>query len=282
MKILVTGVNGQLGHDVVKELVARGIAARGVDIADFDLTDEAAVSAYVQTYQPDAIVHCAAYTAVDKAEEMPDLCYQVNVTGTKNIAKAAKAADAKLVYISTDYVFDGSGDAPHEVFGEKRPVGVYGETKHLGEEAAKKYTDKLFIVRTSWVFGKNGNNFVKTMLRLGAERPEISVVNDQIGSPTYTVDLARGLCDMLVTDRFGTYHMTNEGMCSWYDFTVEIMAQSGLPAKIKPVTTAEYNAKAKRPLNSRLSKKCLDENGFKRLPVWQDALKRYLEELKES
>ncbi len=282
MKILVTGVNGQLGHDIIKTLTARSIPCLGVDINDFDLTDSHAVMDYIKNFAPTAIIHCAAYTAVDKAEEMRDSCYNVNVLGTKNIALAAKEVDAKLIYISTDYVYAGTGDKSHLVTEVPAPKSWYGETKYLGEQEAKAITDKLFILRTSWVFGLNGNNFVKTMLRLGKERPEINVVSDQIGSPTYTVDLAALLCDMVVTERYGIYHGTNEGLCSWYEFTKQIMEDASLPAKINPIPTSEYKTAAVRPMNSRLDKSCLDENGFNRLPSWQDALKRYLQELEEN
>lgn len=282
MKVLVTGVKGQLGHDVVNDLTLHGFDAKGVDIDDFNLTDREAVSDYTMAYRPDAIIHCAAYTAVDKAEEMRDVCRLVNVSGTENIALAAKACGAKLIYISTDYVFDGKGDAIRNVDDAKNPVNWYGQTKHEGEEAAKAVVDKLFIVRISWAFGLNGANFVKTMLRLGAERKDISVVADQIGSPTYTQDLSNLLCDMVQTDKYGTYHATNEGFCSWFDFTKEIMALSGLAAEIHPISTREYKTAAARPLNSRLSKESLTRNGFSLLPPWQDALKRYLKELQDN
>lgn len=282
MKVLVTGVKGQLGHDVVNDLTLRGFDAKGVDIGDFNLTDREAVSDYTMAYRPDAIIHCAAYTAVDKAEEMRDVCRLVNVNGTENIALAAKACGAKLIYISTDYVFDGKGDAIRNVDDAKNPVNWYGQTKHEGEEVAKAVVDKLFIVRISWAFGLNGANFVKTMLRLGAERKDISVVADQIGSPTYTQDLSKLLCDMVQTDKYGTYHATNEGFCSWFDFTKEIMALSGLAAEIHPISTREYKTAAARPLNSRLSKESLTRNGFSLLPPWQDALKRYLKELQDN
>jgi len=282
MKVLVTGVKGQLGYDVVKELTARGIECRGADIDDFDLTDEAAVMAYVTDYAPAAIIHCAAYTAVDKAEEMRDACYNVNVLGSRYIARAAKAVDAKLLQVSTDYVYAGGGEAPHLVTEKKAPKSWYGETKAMGEDEAAAATKKLFIVRIAWAFGLNGNNFVKTMLRLGAERPEINVVCDQIGSPTYTHDLAVLLCDMIATEKYGIYHATNEGFCSWYEFTKEIMRQANLPAKVNPIPSSEYKTAAARPLNSRLDKTCLDDGDFNRLPMWQDALARYLRELKEN
>lgn len=282
MKVLVTGVKGQLGYDVVKELTSRGIECRGADIDDFDLTDEAAVMAYIADYAPTAIIHCAAYTAVDKAEEMRDACYNVNVLGCRYIARAAKKVDAKLLQVSTDYVYAGDGETPHLVTEKKAPKSWYGETKAMGEDEAAAATDKLFIVRISWAFGLNGNNIVKTMLRLGAERPEINVVCDQIGSPTYTRDLAVLLCDMIETEKYGIYHGCNEGLCSWYEFTEEIMKLANLPAKVNPIPTSEYKTAAVRPLNSRLDKTCLDDNGFKRLPPWQDALKRYLQELKDN
>ena len=279
MKILVTGFKGQLGYDVIKVLESRGIECKGVDIDDFDLTDAAAVSAYIRAYAPAAVVHCAAYTAVDKAEENKELSYAVNVTGTENIARACKAVDAALMYISTDYVFGGEGDKPFETDEPKAPKSQYGLTKSLGEDKVREYTDKFFIVRTAWVFGVNGNNFIKTMIRLGKERDELTVVNDQFGSPTYTPDLAVLLCDMIVTDKYGIYHATNEGFISWYDFACAIMKEAGLKAVVHPVTSEQYQAKAARPKNSRLSKKSLDAAGFNRLPSWEDALKRYIKEL---
>lgn len=279
MRILVTGVNGQLGYDVMKVLDKRGIEAKGVDIADFDLTDRGAVVRYITDYTPDAVIHCAAFTAVDKSEEMKDLCYAVNVTGTENVALACRDIGAAMMYISTDYVSSGEGETPFEVDGTKAPKGYYGLTKSLGEDQVIKWVPKHFIVRTSWVFGINGNNFVKTMMRLGKERDELTVVSDQIGSPTYTPDLAVLLADMIVTDKYGIYHATNEGYCSWYEFASAIMSEAGLKTKVRPVTSEEYASKAVRPKNSRLSKKSLDEAGFSRLPSWQDALKRYMSEL---
>ena len=279
MKILVTGVNGQLGHDVVAELSAREISCKGVDISDFDLTNEAAVSEYIREYAPDAVVHCAAFTAVDKAEEAKELAFAVNVTGTENVARACKEISAKMVYISTDYVFPGEGETPYEVSDKQGPKGYYGYTKLMGEEKVKEYLTDYFIVRTAWVFGVNGNNFVKTMLRFGNEKPSLTVVCDQFGSPTYCPDLAFLLCDMVVTDRFGTYHATNEGFISWAEFATEIMQQAGLATKIIPVSSEEYASKAVRPKNSRLSKSSLDAAGFTRLPPWQDALARYMNEL---
>lgn len=280
MKVLVTGVKGQLGYDVVKRLDALGIENKGVDIEDFDLTDELAVLNAVCEYAPDVVVHCAAYTAVDAAEDNRDLCYNVNVLGTRNIAYACRELDAKMVYISTDYVFGGQGENFFLPSDKKEPINWYGETKSLGEDEVAKLIQKFFIIRISWVFGKNGKNFVKTMLRLGAEREELTVVGDQIGSPTYTVDLATLICDMIKTEKYGIYHATNEGVCSWADFTEEIIAQAGLKAKVKHILSSEYPSRAARPFNSRMSKDKLTENGFEKLPSWQDALKRYLEELK--
>ncbi len=279
MKVLVTGYNGQLGFDVVKELNGRGVECNGVDLQDFDITDNSATLQYVKTYHPDVIVHCAAYTAVDKAQDDEEACYRVNVVGSENLAIAAKEIDAKMLYVSTDYVYGGSGEVPFEVTDPTDPKSVYGKTKLLGEEAVKANVKKYFIVRTSWVFGINGNNFVKTMLRLGAEREELTVVCDQIGSPTYTPDLARLICDLIATEKYGIYHGTNENYCSWADFAKAIMTLGGRKAKIRPIPSSEYPAKAQRPFNSRLSKACLDEAGIERLPTWQDALERYITEL---
>lgn len=282
MKVLVTGVNGQLGYDVVKLLNARNIENKGVDMADFDITDKTATAEYIKKYNPDAVVHCAAYTAVDRAEDDPDTCFKVNVTGSGNIALACKEIDAKMLYVSTDYVYGGDGEAPFEPTDKVNPQSVYGSTKLGGEQAVIENLSRYFIVRTSWVFGINGNNFVKTMLRLGAEREMLNVVDDQIGSPTYTPDLARLICDLIVTDKYGIYHGTNENYCSWAEFASEIMKLGGRKCVIRPIPSSEYPAKAKRPLNSRLSKKCLDDAGIDRLPTWQDALKRYFEEMKEK
>ncbi len=279
MKVLVTGVKGQLGHDVVKELHLRGIECIGVDIEEFDVTDAKAVAAFISDYRPDVVMHCAAYTAVDKAEENPELCRAVNAKGTRNIALVCKKIDAKMIYISTDYVFTGSGDREYEVDDPTGPLGIYGHTKLEGEIAVRELMDKYFIVRISWVFGKNGNNFVKTMLRLGKERSEVNVVCDQIGSPTYTADLAPLLCDMMVTEKYGVYHATNEGYCSWAEFAQEIFKQAGYRVKVNHIPTSEYPTRAKRPLNSRMSKRSLDEAGLRRLPNWKDAVGRYLGEI---
>ncbi len=282
MKVLVTGVTGQLGHDVALELARRGVEYKGVGSKDMDLTDEAEVRQVVSSYRPDAIIHCAAYTAVDKAEEEHELCRKVNVDGTLSLAQAAEEIGAKLVYISTDYVFEGRGNLPFAVDDEKVPCNMYGVSKLLGEQAVFMVMKKYFIVRISWVFGKNGNNFVKTMLRLGKDREEISVVSDQWGSPTYTKDLAPLLCDMIETEKYGIYHATNEGVTNWAVFTMEIFKDAGLPCRVRPIASEDYPTKATRPKNSRLSKKSLDEAGFSRLPMWQDALLRYLKEIQEQ
>jgi dTDP-4-dehydrorhamnose reductase len=279
MKILVTGVKGQLGYDICRILTERGIENRGVDIEDFDITDEAAVNNYIKDYAPTAVIHCSAFTAVDRAEDEIELCTRVNADGTRNIAKAAEAIGAKLMYISTDYVFPGTGEQFYEPGDSTGPLSVYGKTKLLGEEAVRSTTDRHFIVRISWVFGINGNNFIKTMLRLSETKTDLNVVCDQIGSPTYTYDLSHLLCDMIVTEQYGTYHATNEGVCSWAEFAAEIMKTAGKSTVIHPIPTSEYPTRASRPLNSRMSKDKLEENGFSRLPHWKDALKRYLKEL---
>jgi len=280
MKVLVTGVNGQLGHDVIKALNARNIGCVGAGRAEFDITDFEATNKFIKDYKPDIVIHCSAYTAVDKAEDEPELCRKVNVNGTENIAKVCKAIDAKMIYISTDYVFPGTGQDFYEVDDRTGPLGVYGQTKLEGENAVKHILEKYFIVRISWVFGINGNNFVKTMLRLGKDREEINVVADQVGSPTYTADLAKLLCDMAASDKYGTYHATNERICSWAEFTEEIFRQAGYSTKVNYIPSSAYPTKAIRPLNSRLSKVCLDDVGFNRLPNWQNAVQRYLGEIK--
>ncbi|MBU5455561.1 dTDP-4-dehydrorhamnose reductase [Caproiciproducens sp. MSJ-32] len=279
MQILVIGAKGQLGYDVVERLKELNIEHIGVDRDNFDLTDEKQTKEYIMNYKPDVVIHCAAYTAVDKAEDERDLCYAVNVLGTKNIVEACKELDAKMVYISTDYVFDGEKEEPYEVTDTPNPVNYYGYTKYLGEEEVKKNLQKYFIVRISWVFGKNGNNFVKTMLRLGQEKKEIKVVCDQVGSPTYTFDLARLLCDMIQTDKYGTYHATNEGYCSWYEFACEIFKVAGIDVKVIPIKSEEYLTKARRPRNSRLSKSNIKNKINYLMPIWQNAVKNYLEEI---
>ncbi len=278
MKVLVTGVKGQLGHDVVNELKKRGHTAIGVDIDEMDITDAASVEHVIKEAAPDAVIHCAAYTAVDAAEDNEDLCRRVNAGGTANIAQVCGELNCKLMYISTDYVFSGQGTRPWEPDDERQPLNVYGQTKYEGELAVERL-EKYFIVRIAWVFGVNGKNFIKTMLNLGKTRDTLTVVCDQIGSPTYTYDLARLLVDMIGTDRYGRYHATNEGLCSWHEFAVEIFRQAGMNVNVIPVTSDQYPAKAKRPANSRMDKSKLDASGFERLPSWQDALGRYLREL---
>lgn len=279
MKVLVTGVKGQLGHDVVNELEKRGHVAVGVDIEEMDITDSAKVEEVITCEMPEAVVHCAAYTAVDAAEDNVDICRKVNAEGTENIAKVCGKSDIKLIYISTDYVFDGEGTHMWQPDDERNPLNVYGQTKYEGELAVEKYTNKYFIVRIAWVFGINGKNFIKTMLELGTRRNELNVVNDQIGSPTYTYDLARLLVDMVESDKYGKYHATNEGLCTWYEFAQEIFRQVGMNVKVNPVSSDEFPSKAKRPHNSRMSKDKLEQNGFDRLPAWEDALGRYLKEI---
>lgn len=279
MKVLVTGVKGQLGYDVVKVLKSRNIDCLGADIEEFDITDADMTRKFISDYNPDVVVHCSAYTAVDNAEDNIDICRAVNVNGPENIAKVCRELDCKMIYISTDYVFPGTGDKFYEVDDPTGPLGQYGMTKLDGEKAVMANLDKYFIVRISWVFGINGNNFVKTMLRVGKDRDELNVVYDQIGSPTYTADLSVLLCNMLETEKYGIYHATNEGICSWADFTEEIFKIAGYDTKVNRVTTEEYGAKAPRPKNSRMSKKSLDDAGFARLPDWKDALARYIKEI---
>ena len=303
MKVFVTGVNGQLGHDVMNELAKRNIDGIGSDlkpvysgVADgsavtampyvaLDITDKEAVHKVIDEIHPDAVIHCAAWTAVDMAEDddKVELVRKVNAGGTQHIADACKTVNCKMMYISTDYVFNGQGTEPWQPdCKDYAPLNVYGRTKLEGELAVANTLDKYFIVRIAWVFGLNGSNFIKTMLNAGKKFPELRVVNDQIGTPTYTLDLARLLVDMIETDKYGYYHATNEGgYISWYDFACEIFKQAKYDVKVTPVTTAEYGlSKAKRPFNSRLDKRKLAENGFTPLPVWQDAVKRYLKEIK--
>ena len=280
MKILVTGANGQLGHDLMNELAKRNIEAVGVDVQEMDITDAAACDRVIKQVSPDAVIHCAAYTAVDAAEDNLELCRKINAEGTRNIARVCGELDIKMMYISTDYVFNGQGERPWEPDDHREPLNVYGLTKYEGEIAVEQAVKKYFTVRIAWVFGIGGKNFIKTMLRLGREKGAVSVVNDQVGSPTYTYDLARLLVDMIQTEHYGRYHATNEGICSWYEFACEIFKQAGMDqVKVTPVDSASFPAKAKRPANSRMSKEKLTENGFLRLPTWQDALSRYLKEL---
>lgn len=304
MKVFVTGVGGQLGHDVMNELHKRGYEGIGSDIhpaysgvADgsavtrmpyeaLDITDAAMVRQVLGRVQPDVVIHCAAWTAVDLAEDedKQDKVRAINAGGTRNIAQVCKELDCKMVYISTDYVFDGQGEKPWEAdCKDYKPMNVYGQTKLEGELAVSEILEKYFIVRIAWVFGLNGNNFIKTMLKVGKKFDTLRVVNDQIGTPTYTLDLARLLVDMIETEKYGYYHATNEGgYISWYDFACEIFRQAGYSTNVIPVTTAEYGlSKAARPFNSRLDKSKLVENGFAPLPTWQDALNRYLQEIKE-
>jgi len=301
MRIFVTGVNGQLGHDVMNELASRGHEGVGSDLAplysgiadgtavtrmpyvSLDITDASAVKRVLEDVHPDAVVHCAAWTTVDMAEDDENVAKvrAVNAGGTQNIADICKELDCKILYLSTDYVFDGQGTEPWQPdCKEYKPLNVYGQTKLEGELAVSGTLDKYFIVRIAWVFGKNGKNFVKTMLNVGKTHDTVRVVNDQIGTPTYTFDLACLLVDMIESDKYGYYHATNEGgYISWYDFTCEIYRQAGYTTKVVPVTTAEYGlSKAKRPFNSRLDKSKLIANGFKPLPDWKDALRRYLKE----
>ncbi len=302
MKVLVTGVAGQLGHDVMNELARRGYDGIGSDIAEnyngaqdgsavtkmpyiqLDITDDSKVKSTISKLKPDVVVHCAAWTAVDAAddEENREKVYAINVNGTKSIAESCKIVGAKMVYISTDYVFDGQGTEPWQAdCKDYSPLNVYGKTKLEGELAVSNILDNYFIVRIAWVFGVNGNNFIKTMLKIGKKFDTLKVVNDQIGTPTYTYDLSRLLVDMIETEKYGYYHATNEGgYISWYDFACEIFKQAGYTTKVNPVTTEEYGvSKAKRPFNSRLDKSKLAENGFESLPSWQDALQRYLKEI---
>ena len=287
MRVLVTGVKGQLGHDVMNELAKRNHTGIGVDIEEMDITDAASVERVIKESNVEAVIHCAAWTAVDLAEDEDkiDKVRQVNANGTENIAKVCAELDLKMIYISTDYVFDGQGTRPWEPDDERHPLNVYGQTKYEGELAVEKYLTKYYIVRIAWVFGVNGKNFIKTMLNLGKTHDQLTVVDDQIGSPTYTYDLARLLVDMVETDKYGRYHATNEGLCSWYEFACEIFRQAAKinpvyeKVHVTPVDSSKYPAKAKRPSNSRMSKEKLTENGFERLPSWQDELERYLKEI---
>lgn len=287
MRVLVTGVKGQLGHDVMNELAKRNHTGIGVDIEEMDITDAVSVEKVIRESDVEAVIHCAAWTAVDLAEDEDKIekVRLVNAVGTENIAKVCKELDQKMIYISTDYVFDGQGTRPWEPDDERHPLNVYGQTKYEGELAVEKYLSKYYIVRIAWVFGVNGKNFIKTMLNLGKTHENLTVVDDQIGSPTYTYDLARLLVDMVETDKYGRYHATNEGLCSWYEFACEIFRQAAeidpvyKKVQVDPVDSSHYPAKAKRPSNSRMSKEKLTENGFERLPSWQDALERYLKEI---
>lgn len=290
MKVLVTGINGQLGHDVVKELKKRGHEPIGVDREQMDLTVSSQIQECIKTVRPEAIIHCAAYTAVDAAEDNETLCRQVNSYAVRDIAHYAKELDIPMIYISTDYVFNGmkgledmnsdefetSKYLEYVEFDETNPQNVYGQTKLEGELYVKELLDRYYIVRISWVFGENGNNFIDTMLRLSKDRKELSVIEDQIGSPTYTKDLAPLLVDMIETDKYGVYHVTNDGYCSWYDFAKEIFRAANIDIKVNPIKTSQYPTKAKRPFNSKMSKQKLVDNGFSQLRDWKLALKDYI------
>lgn len=282
MKVLITGSTGQLGYDVVKQATMLDWEVTGVGSSDLDITNADEVRKYVETLKPEVIIHCAAYTAVDLAEDKKEEAYNVNVNGTLNLCNAAKEIDCKFLYISTDYVFEGSGEDPFQVQDFTNPIGYYGETKLKGEQVAQELLEKFFVVRISWVFGLNGNNFVKTMIRLGGERQELNIVSDQIGSPTYTVDLAELIVSMVQTEKYGIYHATNEGYCSWADFAEAIFTEAELNVKVNRISSDEFPTKARRPANSRLDKSQLEINGFKRLSKWNDALKRYIKELKSE
>lgn len=274
--ILVTGSTGQLGSDVVKELLKRGYSTLSPNRSEFNLCSEDSIRNYILNSNCEAIVHCAAYTQVDKAEDEKDLCIKINTTATKHIVKCAKILDIPMIYISTDYVFDGTKDGKYTENDETNPINIYGESKLAGEKYVQEILDKYYIVRTSWVFNINGKNFIETMLRLSKANNQLSIVNDQIGSPTYTKDLSRLLVDMLETSKYGLYHATNEGYCSWYEFANTIFKLANINIDIKAINSNEYASRAKRPLNSKLSKDKLIEYGFKPLPHWEDALKDYL------
>jgi dTDP-4-dehydrorhamnose reductase len=282
MKVLVTGYGGQLGYDVVRVGLVHNLDMIGLDRDNLDITNEELVRNYVKQLSPDAIIHCAAYTAVDKAEDEKEVCWNINVQGTKYLAQAAKETNAKFLYISTDYVFDGHGEEPFVETDIPNPIGYYGLTKSEGEKVVQELLEEWFIVRISWVFGINGHNFIKTMLRLSETNNQLNVVGDQIGSPTYTFDLARLLIDMIQSEKFGVYHASNEGFCTWAEFAKEIFKQTNKSTVVNSITTAEYPTRAVRPLNSRMSKQKLIDNGFKPLPKWQDALRHYLIELRQE
>ena len=282
MKVLVTGVKGQLGYDVVKHCKENSIEVQGIDKDEADITNEAQIKQYIKDYDPDIVIHCAAYTAVDKAETDKDLCYKINVLGTRYIAEACRDIDAVMMYFSTDYVFQGDGESFYKEDDPVHPSSEYGLTKWQGEEEVRKVLSKYFILRISWVYGINGHNFVKTMLKLAETHKELNVVNDQIGSPTYTDDVAKLIIDMFQTDKYGTYHVTNEDICSWYEFACKIFELSNISITVHPVTSDKYPSAAKRPLNSRLDKTKLETAGFHRLPTWEDALERYLKELERQ
>ncbi|RSK28666.1 dTDP-4-dehydrorhamnose reductase [Bacillus sp. HMF5848] len=281
MKVLVTGANGQLGQDVVKALQTNNMQALAYDRDTLDITDQEAVEKGFEEVQPDAVIHCAAYTQVDQAETDTDGAYDVNVNGTRNIVVAAEQVNAKVIYISTDYVFNGQGTKPYSEFDQCAPLGVYGYTKYAGEELTKSLSSKFFIVRTAWVYGLYGNNFVKTMLRLASERDELGVVADQTGSPTNTKDLAEFLVELIQTNKYGIYHGTNTGQCSWYDFAQAIFEEANVKVKVNPLTTADFPRPAPRPAYSVLGNQALRTNGFKPLPPWRESLRHFLKEWKQ-
>lgn len=280
MKILVTGYGGQLGYEVVKEGIRRGLEMIGTTSNELNITDKHKVSEYIYRIKPDAIIHCAAYTSVDKAEDETVKCYDVNVNGTEYLVKTAREVNAKFLYISTDYVFDGQGETPFKESSIPSPLGYYGETKYKGEQIVQSLLDRWFIVRISWVFGVNGSNFVKTMLRLSETHNKLNVVGDQFGSPTYTVDVAQLLIDMIQSEKYGIYHASNEGYCSWAEFASEIFKLANIDTKVIAIPTEQYPTRAVRPKNSRLSKEKLVENGFKPLSHWRNAVERFLIELR--
>ena len=285
LRVLVTGVKGQLGYECVRELKERGyVTILGIDIEDLDITNQEAVDKFVDNFKPDVIMHPAGWTAVDKAEEFPEKVFKVNAEGSGYLATTAQRHNAKMIYISTDYVFNGKGETPFEVDSPRDGLSVYGRSKSMGEDYVREFCKRSFVIRISWAFGINGNNYIKTMLKLAETHDELNIVCDQIGSPTYMHDLSKLMCDMMETEKYGVYHATNEGYCSWYEFTKFIYEAADITnVNVKPITTAEYQklvpSQANRPLNSRLSKKSLDEAGFKRLPTWQDATIRFLKEL---
>lgn len=274
--IIVTGAKGQLGGDVCALLKEKGVSHIGIDREEVDITDKNAVENFFCEKNFDVMIHCAAYTAVDKAEEESELCFKINAEGTENLAEVCKEKNAVMIYISTDYVYGGEGTAPFETNSAIKPLSVYGKSKALGEKAVQQLCGKFFILRTSWVFGEENRNFVATMLRLSQTRDEICVVNDQIGSPTYSKHLARLILEMTGSDAYGIYHATNEGFCSWYDFAKKTFEIKNIGINLKGIPTEEYKTAAVRPKNSRLDKTCLDKAGFRRLPHWEEALKEYL------
>lgn len=282
MKVLVTGYSGQLGYDVVIVGKSSGHEMHGTSSKDLDITNKQRVFTYLEMLKPDVVIHCAAYTAVDKAEDDQERCYEVNVIGTKNLAEAARVIGAKFVYISTEYVFDGRGNEPYTEIDSPNPVCYYGKTKLEGEKVVQSVLDRYYIVRISWVFGVNGDNFIKTMLRLAETRNKLKVVGDQFGSPTYTIDLSRLLIDMMETESYGIYHVSNEGVCSWAEFANEIFNQADKQIHVHVISTEGYPTRAVRPKNSRMSKQKLLDNGFNKLPSWQDAVSRYLIELEQE